>query len=52
MKPESTLNFKVEELTVSVVAHRVRVTNQLLADMPAPGGVYPWPHGVWHPSKA
>lgn len=35
MKPESTLNFKVEELTVSVVAHWVRVTNQLLADMPA-----------------
>lgn len=34
-KPESTLNFKVEELTVSVVAHWVRVTNQLLADMPA-----------------
>lgn len=35
MKPESTLNFKVEELSVSVVAHWVRVTNQLLADMPA-----------------
>lgn len=34
-KPESTLNFKVEELTVSVVAHWVRVTNQLLNDMPA-----------------
>ncbi|OOR83907.1 phage major capsid protein [Moraxella canis] len=34
-KPESTLNFKIEELTVSVVAHWVRVTNQLLADMPA-----------------
>ena len=34
-KPESELNFKVEELTISVIAHWVRVTNQLLNDMPA-----------------
>lgn len=34
-KPESDLNFKVEELTISVIAHWVRVTNQLLNDMPA-----------------
>ena len=34
-KPESELNFKIEELTISVIAHWVRVTNQLLNDMPA-----------------
>ena len=35
VKPESNLTFGVENITISVVAHWVRVTKQLLDDMPA-----------------
>jgi len=34
-KPESNITFGVEDITISVVAHWVRVTKQLLDDMPA-----------------
>ena len=35
LKPESELTFGVENLNISVIAHWVRVTNQLVNDMPA-----------------
>lgn len=34
LKPESNLNFGTTELKIGVIAHWVRVTNQVLADMP------------------
>ena len=34
-KPESNITFGVEDITISVIAHWVRVTKQLLDDMPA-----------------
>lgn len=34
-KPQSNLTFGVENITISVVAHWIRVTKQLLDDMPA-----------------
>lgn len=37
-KPESNLTFGVENLTVGVIAHWVRITKQLLNDMPVLAG--------------